>query len=180
MVFHWSLSDSKFSQVTRTLLSILTDLNNVVIWMVSTRPLISKSSSPFMNPLVTVSRELITIAINVIFMFHSFFNSQQGRGIYPSFHFLSILLCGRAGHQSSQFWKFSFFIYFILFFFIRFSRLGEICMSKSQRSLWGHSPEKTVDCVYTICSYDQISISCSIPSGSLCLPSLVSFMSFSH
>ena len=33
MVFLWSLSDSKF-QVSRTLLSILTDLSNAVVWMV--------------------------------------------------------------------------------------------------------------------------------------------------
>ena len=38
MVFHWSLSDSKFPQVSRTLLSILAVLNNAVVWMVSTRP----------------------------------------------------------------------------------------------------------------------------------------------
>ena len=38
MVFHWSLSDSKFPQVSRTILSILAVLNNAVIWMVSTRP----------------------------------------------------------------------------------------------------------------------------------------------
>ena len=44
MVFHWSLSDSKSPQVSRTLLSILAVLNNAVVWMVSTRPLISKSS----------------------------------------------------------------------------------------------------------------------------------------
>ena len=38
MVFHWSLSDSKSSQVCRTLLSILAVINNFVVWMVSTRP----------------------------------------------------------------------------------------------------------------------------------------------
>ena len=54
MVFHWSLSDSKSPQVSRTLLSILAVLNNAVVWMVSTRPPTSKSSSPFSNPLVTV------------------------------------------------------------------------------------------------------------------------------
>ena len=46
-VFHisvnWSfftgvLSDSKSPQVSRTLLSILAVLNNLVVWMVSTRP----------------------------------------------------------------------------------------------------------------------------------------------
>ena len=53
MVFHGSLSDSKSPQVSRILLSILAVLNNVVVWMVSTRPSTSKSSSPFSNPLVT-------------------------------------------------------------------------------------------------------------------------------
>ena len=56
MVFHWSLSDNKSPQVSRTLLSILAILNNAVVWMVSTRPPTSKSSSPFSNPLVTVPK----------------------------------------------------------------------------------------------------------------------------
>ena len=35
MVFNWNLSDSKSPQVSRTLLSILADLNNTVVWTVS-------------------------------------------------------------------------------------------------------------------------------------------------
>ena len=73
MVFHWSLRDSKSPQVSRILLSILADLNNAVVWMVSTPPLISKSSSPFINPFVTVPRAPIIIDINVTFIFHRFF-----------------------------------------------------------------------------------------------------------
>ena len=73
MVFHWSLSDSKSTQVSRTLLSIQTVPNNAVILMVSTRPPTSKSSRPFDNPLVTVPKAPITICIIVTFMFHSFF-----------------------------------------------------------------------------------------------------------
>ena len=73
MVFHWSLSDSKFPQVSRTLLSILAVLNNAVVWMASTRLPISKSSSPFSNPLVTVPNAPMTIGIIVTCMFHSFF-----------------------------------------------------------------------------------------------------------
>ena len=72
MVFHWSLSDSKSPQVSRTLLSILAVLNNAVFLMVSTHPLISKSSSPFNNPLVTVAKAPITIGIIVTSMFDSF------------------------------------------------------------------------------------------------------------
>ena len=63
----------EWQQVSRTLLSILAVLNNVVVWMVSTCPLISKSSSPFNNPLVTVPKALIIIGIIVTFMFYSFF-----------------------------------------------------------------------------------------------------------
>ena len=65
----------EWQQVSRTLLSILAVLNNAVVWMVSTRPPTSKSSSPLNNPLVTVPKAPITIGITVTFMFHSFFNS---------------------------------------------------------------------------------------------------------
>ena len=75
IVSHRSLSDSKSPQFSRTLLSILADLNNVVVWMVATRPLISKSTSPCTSPLVTLPRTLITIGITVTFKFHSFFIS---------------------------------------------------------------------------------------------------------
>ena len=90
---HWSLSDSKSPQVSCTLLSILAVFNNVVVWMVSTRPPDSKSSSPFDNPLVTVPKAPITIGIIVTFMFHSFFNSLA-RSRYLSFfsHSFSFIL----------------------------------------------------------------------------------------
>ena len=72
MVYLWSLSDNKSSQVSRTLLSIMADLDNAVVWIVSAHPLISKSSCPFTNSLVTVQRAPITIGITVTFMFLSF------------------------------------------------------------------------------------------------------------
>ena len=72
MVFCWSLSDSKSPQVSRTLLSILAVFNNAVIWMVSIRMPISKSSRPFDNPLVTAPNAPITIGTVVTFIFHSF------------------------------------------------------------------------------------------------------------
>ena len=52
----WSLIDIKFPQVSRTLLSILANLNNAIVWMVSTHPLISKFSSPLLvstHPLIS-------------------------------------------------------------------------------------------------------------------------------
>ena len=66
MIFLWSLSDIKSPKVSRTLLSILVVLNNVVVWIVSTRPPISKSSSPFNNLLVTVPKAPITIGTTII------------------------------------------------------------------------------------------------------------------
>ena len=63
MFSHWSLSDSKSPQVSRTLLSILAYLNNVALWMVSIRPLISKSSSPFNNSLVTLPLLLLLLLL---------------------------------------------------------------------------------------------------------------------
>ena len=71
MVFHLSLGDSKSPQVSRTLLGILAD---AVVWMVSSRLLISMPPNPCMNPLVTASSEPIAISIAVTFMFYSFFH----------------------------------------------------------------------------------------------------------
>ena len=75
MVFYWSLNDSKCPQVSRTFLRILANHSNVVVWMVYSRPVISDSSSPCANLLVTVPRAPITVRIIVTFMFHIFFNS---------------------------------------------------------------------------------------------------------
>ena len=87
IVFHWKLSDSK----SRTLLSILADLNNAVVWMVSTRALIFNPSSLFTNPLVTVPSAQITIGITINFLYHSFFSflakSRNSSLFSPSFNF---------------------------------------------------------------------------------------------
>ena len=134
MVFHCSLSDSKSPQVSRTLHSILAVLNNVVIWMVSTRPPTSKSSSPFSNPLVTVPKAPITIGIIVTFMFHSFFNSLA-RSRYLSFfsHSFSFILWS-AGTARSTILQFLFFCWLLLGL-VFWPRFGDPCICQSQRSL---------------------------------------------
>ena len=93
MVFHWSLRDSKSSQVSWTRLRILAVFNNAVVWMVSTRPPTFKSSRPFNNSLVTVPKAPILIGTIVTFMFHNFFNSLA-RSRYLSFfsHSFSFIL----------------------------------------------------------------------------------------
>ena len=88
MVLHWSLSDSKSPQVSRTRLRILAVLSNAVNGIVSTRSPISKSSRPFNSPLVIMPNAPITIGPIVIFMFHSFLNSLA-MSRYLSFFSLS-------------------------------------------------------------------------------------------
>ena len=104
MIFYWSLSDSKSPQVSRTLLSILAVLNNVAVWMVFTRPPTSKSSSPFNNPLVTVSKSPIIIGVIVTCTFYSFFNSLA-RSKYLSFfsHSFSFILWSAGTAKSTTF-----------------------------------------------------------------------------
>ena len=92
MVFHWRLCDCKSPQISRTHLSILAVLNNVVVWMFSTRPPTSKSSSPFCNLLVSVSKAPITIGIIVIFVFHSFFFLAWSRYLSFCSHPFSFIL----------------------------------------------------------------------------------------
>ena len=102
-VFHWSLSDSKSPQVSRTLLSILAVLNNTVVWMVlhsSINLQVLHSSVnfqvPFFNkPLVTVLKSSqSTIGIIVTFMLHVFFFNSLARSRYLSFfsHSFSFIL----------------------------------------------------------------------------------------
>ena len=117
MVFHWSLSDSKSPQVSRTLLSILAVLNNIVIWMVSTRPPTSKSSSTFSNPLVTVPEAPITIGIIVTFMLHNFFNSLARLRYLSFFSYSFSLIMWSAGIAKST-------ILQILFLFVDYYKVS--------------------------------------------------------
>ena len=71
MVTPWSLGNGKSPKVSMTLHSILVDLDNSVVWMVYTRPVILKSYSFFTEPLSIVPSAPTTIVITVIFMFYS-------------------------------------------------------------------------------------------------------------
>ena len=173
MVFHRSLSDSKSPRVSRTVLSILALLHSAVVWMVSTHPPTSKSSSFFNNPLITVPKVPITIGIIVTFMFHSFFNSLAKRGTYPSFRILSVLFCGQPGQQSPQFGNFSFLLLLII---IRYGLLAEIrwsvCMSKSHRNLCVLFSRTDVElCIYRLfvwwnLNFLHISLRITLPTRS--------------
>ena len=124
MVSHWSLSDSNPPQVSKTHPSILANLNNAVVWIVCNCPLIFKSSSPCINPLVTVPSAPITIGITITFMLHSFYSSLA------KLRYLSLFSL-----------SFSFTL-FSKFFFLKLSlgliiwpKLNHSFVSKSQRIL---------------------------------------------
>ena len=131
--FHWSLSDSKSTQISRTLLSILALLSNAVIWIVSTRPSTSKSSSPFNNPLVSVPKAPITIGTIFTFMFHSFFNSLP-RSRYLSFfsHSFSFILWSARTAK---------YYYYYYYYYLQVFLTSEVSLeSESQQVL---SPKST-------------------------------------
>ena len=104
MVFHWSLSDSKPPQVSRTRLSILAVLSDAVVWTVSTRPLTSRTYRTFNNPLVTVPNAPITIGTILTFMFHSFFQfSSKVEVLILLFTFLQIYSVVRRDSKVNNF-----------------------------------------------------------------------------
>ena len=134
MIFHRSLSDSKSPQVSRTLLSILAVLNNVVVWMVATRPATSKSSSSYNNPLVTFPKAPITIGKIV----HSFFNSlARSRYLSLFSHSFSFILwsAGTAKSTIMQILSLFFFLLIIIMSGLLTEIRWSVCMTKSHRTL---------------------------------------------
>ena len=125
MIFHGSLSVSKSPKVSRTLLSILTDLNNAVVWMVSGQ---SKFSNHLIKLLGIVLSAQITIGITVTLMFDNFFFCSQPRFKYLSFFSFSLIF---------TLWSPSRFSF--LLSITKSGHLGgikwSVCFSKSQRSL---------------------------------------------
>ena len=113
------------ASLLKSLLGILVDLNNAVVWMVSTSLVISKSSSLFTNPSVTVPRVPITIGIIVTFMFHSFFFNSLARSRYLSVFSLSFnLTLWSAGTAKSTILQVLFFLLIVT----RSDRLADILL----------------------------------------------------
>ena len=132
MAFHWSLSDSKSPQVTRTLLNILVIFNNAVIWMVSTRLPTSKSSRPLSYCAKSTNHNWYTRHPHVPQLFQ--FSSKVEVLIFL-FTFLQIY---SVVHQDSKVDNFADCLYFLLIIMrsgllagIRWS----VCILKSHRSL---------------------------------------------
>ena len=75
MIIHWDPSDSESTHRYRILLSILANLNNAGILMISVRHPISCSSNSLTQPLRTVRSATIIIATAITFIFHKNFVS---------------------------------------------------------------------------------------------------------
>ena len=107
-VFHTSVSWWFFTRiwVTTSLLKspllFLADVNNAVVWMISTRLFISKSSSPCTNRLVTVPSAIITTGITVTLLFHSFFCSLIACLFWRFFQFYPVVSRNGKVHYSAS------------------------------------------------------------------------------
>ena len=112
MVFHWSLSNNKSPQVFKTLLSILADLSNAVVWIVSTRPLISESSKSLYQSFGDCDKDTNYNGYHRQFPFPRLFQFPNKVEVlillFTFFHFYSV-----QGQQSPQFCKFSFFCWLL-------------------------------------------------------------------
>ena len=149
----------------------MADLNDSIVWMVSTRPFISKPSSPYTNPLMTVPGVPITTGITVTFMFYIFFNSLA-RSRYQSFFSFSFNLNLRSAETAKS--TIREFLFLLFLGLVVRPRLNDPFVSLNPREFCVfYSPGQILDCASTICLYDQILMSSTIPSGSLCLPSRV-------
>ena len=151
MVSHWSLSDSKSLQISRTPLSIMADLNNAVVLMVSIRPLISKFSTPCTNPLVPVPSAPFIIGISVTFMFTSFIQ-------FSNKVLALIALFNRKGkvHYSAGF-LFCLFLLTLSLGLVVWPRLGDPFESQNPKEFCpSHFLRQVLRCAHTICSYGKI------------------------
>ena len=109
MAFHGSQIDNKSPQVSRTLLSILNDISYTVVWIVCTRPLIFKPSSPFTKRLVTVPRALTTINITVPPFFQFPSKVQVFFLLLTFFHFYSVVNRDSKVHDSASYCYYYFY-----------------------------------------------------------------------
>ena len=168
MNFGWSLSDSKSPQVSRSILSILADLNNAVVWIISTRPL---PNLPV--PVLVLSWLYRTYQFSfggtVIFMFYSFFQffSKVYVLIYLfAFFQFTLWSVGTAKSTMRQVLLF-FFFWWLSWVLAVWLRFGDLFVSQNFKEFsasyfLGQIP----GCAYTICLFGQIQTSCTIASGS--------------
>ena len=119
MVFLWSLSDNKFPQVSRILLSILADLNNTIVWRFSAHHPIFNSSRPFTIPLGIVPSAPTKIGITVTFTLYRLFSSLvKFKCLSPlSFSLTFAVWSAKMAKYAIRQFLFYLFLFFFFFFF---------------------------------------------------------------
>ena len=142
--------------------------------MIDNRPLISTSSSPSTSPLVTVPRAPITTDVTVTFMFYNFFRSRYLSFFQLSFQFYSVVCW-----DSKVLNLTIFFFCWLSLGLVIWARLDDSLVCQNHREVFAsHSTQHIISCEYTICSYGQISISCTILCQSLSHPVVSSLILF--
>ena len=147
MVFHWILRDSKSSQISRTLLSILADLINAVVWMVLTRPPISSSSNPLTKPLRIIPCAPITIGI-IVALPVTQLSKISGKVLVPvsffAFFDFHSVIC-----RDSRF-PFFFFLFKITWYGLPVGIRWSV-YTQNPREFWAsHSPGRILVCVHMV------------------------------
>ena len=173
MVFHRSSSDSKSPQVSRTLLSILADLNNAVVCGLSSLVLLFPSPSVPLSILWWLVRSARTnydwyhrhFHIPLFFQFSS--KVLIFIVLFTFFQFYPVISLNGKVHYSIGFFFYSQGLVF-------WPGLDDPFVSQNPREVCAsRSPGRILVCAYTICSHGQISMSCTVPVGSPSSPSCV-------
>ena len=165
MVFTWSLSCCKSPQVSRTLLNILADLKNVVVWMFSTCLLFLSLPVPLAIPWVLFRvHQPQLLSLSRPFSVVVFSSLARSRDLsLVSLYFVFTLRS--AGRQSPLFGRLSCF-FCLSQRLVVWPRLGDPFVSQNPRELCSsYSPRWILGCAYTTCSYEQINFFSATLSG---------------
>ena len=133
--FPWSLNDRESPQISRSLLAILTDLKNVLLWTVSTQQMFH---SPFQS-FKTVPNAQTKIGITVTLMLVCFWS--QARSKYLSVFSLSFIFALWFA-WTAKFTRRQVLLFIYLFILFISTRCGlldgigwSVCIAKPQRIL---------------------------------------------
>ena len=127
--YHFCVScDNMFYLVSSTVLCILADLSNAEVWMVTTHPPISNSSSPFNNHLAIDPSAPFTIGITVSFLFRNLFRSLIMFKNFSLFSSSLIFIMWSGGTAKSSKWQVP--------FLLAFTRSGFLSVSQYPRLLF--------------------------------------------
>ena len=163
MVFHCSICKSKFPQISRTLLSILDNLNNEVVRMVSIHPPISYSSGLLTKPWEIVPSARVIIGITATFMFHSSLASSKYLSLFSFTLIFPLYSTGTAGSTIQEVHFFSCKLSLNLVFW---SGLGDVLVSQNPIEFCAsHSSGIILGFAFTMY--------CTIPSGSRSPPNRI-------